>query len=316
MYTYFNRIWIEPEKVYIDTDGDEHRNVSGTFAYDVLENLRGNGTYIVSLRNLDYDQYVFSVDGVMLLVAYEQEQGPPSRYWINEGCDVIFSEPEKGIFPKDASTSIAFSGTVNMTETSTADLITISTNLDTLNSTEHVIKFNNRTFYNSLDNRSRSNILRIPVTPFLNASGNSATIESTIRKMDADYLINRNAILVIEHNQGNGSDSKPDETNLTPDQSIDVNVSLILNQTSEPVMKPAHRLSLHSDPEGALIYVDGIYQGKTTPSIFEMNSSDQRRVRLELDGFVPAERDLNLTNDTTVCEHLYSDVYSTKWRSG
>ena len=316
MYTYFNRIWIEPEKVYIDTDGDEHRNVSGTFAYDVLENLRGNGTYIVSLRNLDYDQYVFSVDGVMLLVAYEQEQGPPSQYWISEGCDVIFSEPEKGIFPKDASTTIAFSGTVNMTETSTADLITISTNLDTLNSTEHVIKFNNRTFYNSLDNRSRSNILRIPVTPFLNASGNSATIESTIRKMDADYLINRNAILVIGHNQGNGSDSKPDETNLTHDQSIDVNVSLILNQTSEPVMKPAHRLSLHSDPEGALIYVDGIYQGKTTPSIIEMNSSVQRRVRLELDGFVPAERDLNLTNDTTVCEHLYSDVYSTKWRSG
>jgi hypothetical protein len=316
MYTYFNRIWIEPEKVYIDTDGDEHRNVSGTFAYDVSENLRGDGTYIVSLRNLDYDQYVFSVDGVMLLVIYEQEQGTPSQYWIDEGCDVIFSEPEKGIFPKDASTSIAFSGTVNMTENSTADLITISTNLDTLNSTEHVIKFNNGTFYNSLDNRSRSNILRIPVTPFLNASGNSATIESTIRKMDADYLINRNALLVIEHNQGNGSDSKPDETNHTPDQSIDVNVSLILNQTSEPVMKPAYRLSLHSDPEGALIYVDGIYQGKTTPSIFEMNSSDQIRIRLELDGFVPVERDLNLTTDTTVCEHLYSDVYSTKWRSG
>jgi hypothetical protein len=315
MYISFNRILIEPEKVYIDTDGDENRYVSGTFAYDVLENLRGNGTYTVSLRNLDYDQYVFSVEDVVLLVAYEQDNGPVSQYWITEGCDVIFSQPETGIFPKDATTSIAFGGAVNITETSGADLIMVSTNHDTLNSTEHGIKFNNGTWYNSFDSALQSNILRIPVTPFLNTSGNSATIESTIRNMDADYLINRNAILVIEHNQGNGSDIKPDETNLTPDQSFVVNISLIQNQTPEPDTKPACRLSLHSDPEGALIYLDGIYQGKTTPSVFEMNSTDERRIRLELDGFVPVERVLNVTNDTTVCEHLYSDVYSTKWRS-
>ncbi len=203
LYTSFNRLRIEPEKVYIDTDGDERRNVSATFAYDVLENLRGNGTYSISLRNLDYDQYVFSVDDVMLLVVYEQENGPSSQYWINEGCDVIFSQPENGIFPKDATTSIAFGGAVNITETRRADLIVFSTNHDAVNSTEHVMRFNNGTWDNPFDNSNRSNILRIPVTPFLNASGNSATIESTIRKMDADYLINRNAILVIEHNQGN-----------------------------------------------------------------------------------------------------------------
>ncbi len=55
------------------------RNVSATFAYDVLENLRGNGTYTISLRNLDYDQYVFSVDDVLLVVVYEQEQGQTSQ---------------------------------------------------------------------------------------------------------------------------------------------------------------------------------------------------------------------------------------------
>ena len=79
LYASFNHLQIEPEKVYIDTDGDERRNVSATFAYDVLENLQGNGTYSVSLRNLDYDQYVFSVDDVMLLVVYEQENGPSSQ---------------------------------------------------------------------------------------------------------------------------------------------------------------------------------------------------------------------------------------------
>ena len=237
------------------------------------------------------------------------------RYWINEGCDVIFSQPENGIFPKDATTSIAFGGAVNSTETRCADLIVFSTNRDAVNSTEHTMKFNNGTWDNPFDNSNRSDFLRIPVTRFLNASGNSATIESTIRKMDADYLINRNAILVIEHNQGTGSDSNQDVINLTPDPSVVVNESFLLNATPEHDVTPACRLSLHSDPEGALIYIDGIYQGKTTPSILETNSSDPLRVRLELDGFIPVERDLNVTNNTTVCERLYSDVYSTKWRS-
>ena len=77
----------------------------------------------------------------------------------------------------------------------------VTTGIDTLNTTEHVVKFNNGTWYNAFDNLSVSNVLRIPVTSFLNLSGNSASIESTIRKMDADYLVNRNAILVIEQNQ-------------------------------------------------------------------------------------------------------------------
>jgi len=74
-------------------------------------------------------------------------------------------------------------------------------------------------------------------------------------------------------------------------------------------------LPLHSDPEGALIFIDGIYLGKTTPYTFEVNPGDEQRIRLELDGFVPAERNLTVTNDTAVCEHLYSEVYSTKGRS-
>ncbi len=149
----------------------------------------------------------------------------------------------------------------------------------------------------------------------LNVSGNSAAIESTIWKKDADYLVNRNAILVIQHNPGARSYTGPEVTNSTPDQPVDINASSLLNKTPEQDPAPVCRLLLHSDPEGALIYVDGIYQGKTTPSVVEMNPSVERRIRFELDGFVPVERELNVTNDTTVCEHLYSDVYSTKWRS-
>ena len=240
----------------------------------------------------------------MLLVAYEQEQGPSSQYWIGEGCDVILSDPKRGILPKDAATSIAFAGTVNTTENCHADLIFITTGIDRSDTTEHVIKFNNRTWYNAFDNLSVSDDLRIPVTTSLNVSGNSALIESTIRKMDADYLVNRNAILVIDHRKSSEADTVPDPTNLTPDHPVSENASfplttsLILNST------PACRLSLHSNPEGALISVNGTYLGKTTPLTVEINSSEEHRIRLDLDGFLPVERNLTVTNDTTVCEDL------------
>ena len=306
---------LETDKVYIDTDEDGNRNVSATYAYDVLSNMKGNGTSVVSLRNPDFDQIVFSVDNVMLLVAYEQEQGPSTQYWIGEGCDVILSDPKRGILPEDAATSIAFTGTVNTTENCHADLIFITTGIDRSNTTEHVVKFNNRTWYNAFDNLSKSDDLRIPVTSSLNVSGNSALIESTIRKMDADYLVNRNAILLIDRQKSSEGDTLPDPTNLTPDHPVSGNASFPLVTSQILNSTPACRLSLHSNPEGALIYVDGTYLGKTTPITLEINSSEEHTIRLELDGFLPVERNLTVTNDTTVCEDLYSEVYSTKWRS-
>jgi hypothetical protein len=184
-----------------------------------------------------------------------------------------------------------------------------------LNNTEHVVKFNNRTWYNAFDNLSVANVLRVPVTSCLNLSGNSASIESTIRKMDADYLVNRNAILVIEQHRSAGADTESNPTNVIPDQSIFVNSSFPLNTTLTSNSTPTCSLSLHSNPEGALIFIDGSYLGKTTPYVLEENPGDRHTVRFELDGFVPAERNLIVMNDTIVCESLYSDVYSTKGRS-
>jgi Protein of unknown function (DUF3344)/PEGA domain len=315
LHTQFNQQQLDAEKVYIDTDGDDHRNVSATYAYNVLQNLQGNGSYTISLRNLDYDQNVFSVDGVILLVAYEQDQGLYTQYWIDEGCDVILSEPKKGILPENAATSIAFTGTINTTENRDADLILVSTGIDAENTTEHFVKFNNEIWYNSFDNYSDSNILRIPVKPLLNMSGNSASIASAIRKKDADYLVNRNAILVIEQRNSTGADTEQELMNLTLDKSIFVNSSVPLNTSLISNSTSTYNISLHSDPEGALIFIDGIYQGKTTPFTFNINSSNEHLIRLELDGFIPFERNLSVMNNTIVCEHLYSDVYTTKGRS-
>ncbi|MDD1698016.1 MAG: DUF3344 domain-containing protein, partial [Methanoregula sp.] len=313
--TWINQQQLDVDKVYFDSDGDNHRNVSGTFAYNVLQHLQGNGTYTVSLRNPDFEQNLFTVDGVMLLVAYEEEQGWSSQYWIGEGCDVILSDPKRGILPGDSTTSIAFAGALNTTENQTADLILVTTGIDTVNTTEHVVRFNKGIWNNPFDNLSTPAVLRIPVTSFLNLSGNSASIESSIRRMDADYLVNRNVILVTGQPMNTGTETEANLTDLTSNQAFFENSSSLSDSLLSLDSTPICRLSLHSDPEGALIFIDGNYLGKTTPHTVDIKSSDQRRIRFELDGFAPAERNITVTNDTTVCEHLYSDVYSTKGRS-
>ncbi len=80
LQTWFNHHQLAEQKIYIDTDGDEHRNVSATYAYDVLPYMKGNSSNAVSLKNPDYDQTVFTADGVMLLVVYQDDEGPLTRY--------------------------------------------------------------------------------------------------------------------------------------------------------------------------------------------------------------------------------------------
>ena len=314
IHTGFNGVNLDPDKVYIDTDGDEHRNVSATYAYDVLSQVKRNGTHTLTIRNMDFDQSEFIVDDVMLMIVYEEEKGVPLQYWINEGCDVIFSEPGKGIFPRDATTSVAFNGQVNISADTNADLILVSTDMDALNTTEHAVKFNDATMYNSFDNLSDAGTLRIRVTPWLNLSANTAAIESSIRKMDSDYLVNRNAILLIQQNPDAIQDKEGDMTNLTSYQPGIGNASLIDNSSPTQVSTPAVVL-LHTNPEGALIFVDGIYLGKTTPYSLNIDTPGQHRIRMDLDGFVSKERDLSIINNTSICEELYSDVHSTKGRS-
>ena len=129
--------------------------------------------------------------------------------------------------------------------------------------------------------------------------------------MDPDYLVNRNAILVIEHYGNESVAAEPVSATVTSSSGF-MNAALPFNSTLSPDYPEPCSLSLHSNPEGALIFVDGIYLGKTTPYTLELPPGDSHGIRIELDGYVPAERNLTITNDTLICEHLYSSVHPTR----
>ncbi|HOX35987.1 MAG TPA: PEGA domain-containing protein [Methanoregulaceae archaeon] len=313
--TSFNENIVSPDRVYLDADSDDAGNVSATYAYDVLPFLRGNGTVTVALQNLNFEQEVFFAEDAVILIACEEERGEPVRFWISEGCDVIHSEPENGIFPEDACTSADFTGTVNLSESGEADLVLVATNIDRKNSTEHLVKYNSGAWYNVLDSLPEAPVLHIPVTSRLNTTGNSVAVESAIRKDGADYLVTRNAVLVVQQNRTKDAAFDPNPTgNLAPVTGPEASPSN--PATGNVTALPAScRLSLHSDPEGALIYLDGEYQGTTTPFTFEVINGEEYAIRLEREGFIPAERIINVSSDMTVREKLYSDVYSTRGRS-
>ena len=190
---------LKPDKVYMDNDGDDNAQIAATYTYDIRELIKGNGNYSMSIRNLNFEDSEFSVDGVLLVTIYENETAPATSFWIFEGCDVISSLPEKGLLPDDCETSYAFFGTVNMSTAGNASLYLVSTGLDQNITTEHEVGFNKAKWYNIFDNQSTPLLVNLPVRTYLNDTFNNAYIRSTIRSQDADYLVNRNAILVVEH---------------------------------------------------------------------------------------------------------------------
>jgi hypothetical protein len=322
-YTQLNTTFLEPDKVYIDADGDVREQIAETCAYDVRDLLKGNGTYTFSIRNLDQGQ-VFTIDKVLLVAAYEHENATPVSYWINEGCDVVLSQPEKGLFPEDTVTSYSFSDAVNMSTARDAFLYLFSTGLDQDNTTEHTVSFNEGKWYNifdnwsipdnssDIDNNKTCSVTHLPVSAYLNETYNKATVQSSIRKLNADYLVNRNAFLIVENN---GTNSSAVVQNITMFENV-LNASP--SDTGDPSLSMNEsrscRISLDSDPEGALVYVDGTYSGKTTPDILEVMTGENHTVRFELDGYAPSETLFTATNTTSIRTSLYTAVHSTKGR--
>ncbi|KQC04713.1 MAG: hypothetical protein APR53_03010 [Methanoculleus sp. SDB] len=71
-------------------------------------------------------------------------------------------------------------------------------------------------------------------------------------------------------------------------------------ETTENSTSALYSLSIRSNPPGALIFLDGTYLGKTTPATTGPLEAGEYRIRLDLEGFRPAEQDIILTEDTCI----------------
>ena len=286
-YSTLNAEELKPDKVYMDNEGDDNAQIAATYTYDIRELFKGNGTSSVSIRNLNFEDSEFSVDGVLLVTIYENETAPATSYWIDEGCDVISSLPEKGLLPEDCETSYAFSGTVNISIAGNASLYLVSTGLDQNITTEHEVGFNTVKWYNIFDNQSTPLLVNLPVRTYLNDTFNNAYVRSSIRSQDADYLVNRNAILVVEHQEMNSSAIR--ENASISAQSIHAPFTDVTNVRLVEMPEDLNGircggLAINSRPNGPTISIDGISTGKTTPYVIMGLEPGSHTIKLTSDG--------------------------------
>jgi hypothetical protein len=208
----FNSDSLTPETEYSDMKGwgSQYDYPTGTWAYNVTGLVSGNGTYTTTVTNTNSDsKNYFCIDGIALLVVYEDASGKEVEYWINEGCDMISTMSSSGgLTPEDATVTIPFEdSSINLSNVDDARLWT------TVQSGGHegiALGFNemnvsgvyNSTPYSDLDiDEAR------PVGTYLLAENNMAQIIApSVTDNSGDYLTPSSAILAVSYKNGTTND--------------------------------------------------------------------------------------------------------------
>jgi hypothetical protein len=104
---------------------DKHNYASGVYCYDVKNDITGNDEATVTIHNLHGAAYT-CIAGTSLVIVYESDSGVLTKYWINEGADLLgcgcnFSSLE----PDDCTTEVSFLGDVDFDRLGNASLTTI-----------------------------------------------------------------------------------------------------------------------------------------------------------------------------------------------
>lgn len=211
---------------YRDTKGfvGSYDYFSGVNVYNCnITNLHGDSYIATTVKNRDAEGGTFCLQGIGLLVVYEdaQEQGKAQRieYWVNEGCDMIYAE--YGITPEMATSKIYFDGELDVKNVKRAYLITAVPSGGCVSGGE---KAHNKLYFNEesgwlnnlpflkqllrllfgygggvwsdvyiADSTVQIGVDQRDVTNYLKASNNFAAIQD-----NHDYMMVTNAVLVVE----------------------------------------------------------------------------------------------------------------------
>ena len=195
---------INPDQTFTDRKGrPPYDYPAGTYCYDVTDQVRSGGTYTAVVENAASDFKKFSMDGIGLLVVYNDPDGGEIEYWIKEGCDIIYADKKGNITPEEATTKLVFEGEIHPDNVKRAILTTVVASGD---KGENALLFNKKRYdgvYTGNPYRDLA-IDERDVREHLIAQDNMVRIED-----DGDYMIPSNAFLVVYHGSHPSSQSTP-----------------------------------------------------------------------------------------------------------
>ena len=120
-----------PDVKYNDQKGfGYYHSPKGTYAYDVTSKVTGSGDYTVVVENIDPTNKT-TLLGEMLYVVYEGTSGRKIQVWALEGNDYLYAADDThgtynfGVSPEEATATVAFPGTINVANVSSATLVTV-----------------------------------------------------------------------------------------------------------------------------------------------------------------------------------------------
>lgn len=210
--------------MYTDTKGfvSRYDYFSGMNTCDLSGKISKPGSYSISLANTDKNGSTFCVQGIGLLLVYENPKSLIIEYWIGEGCDMLYAD--YGITPEVATTTTYFKGDINLDNVTDARLITVSPSGGYSSGREA----RNKLFFNEKTSsipvlgdiiqllfgsgKSWENVYQTnetvqvaldekPVADYLEPAENFASIQDK-----GDYLLATNAIFVLKFKESESSE--------------------------------------------------------------------------------------------------------------
>jgi len=127
----FNGHLLKKAGNYSDNPGASMHDFGyGLYSYDVTDYAAIGGNDVATVKNNNADEYVtMGVHAIGLLAAYGDEKEPLTKYWVNEGSDIMMAANDRyptGLSSGDCVTTASFKGVErNDTENVNATLLTI-----------------------------------------------------------------------------------------------------------------------------------------------------------------------------------------------
>jgi hypothetical protein len=206
MQVTFGGTEINPDRTFTDRKGESPYDYpAGTYCYNVTDQIESGEAYTAVVENTATDFKKFSMNGIGLLVLYNDPNGDETRYWVKEGCDIIYAYEELGITAEEATTEFVFEGGVHQGDGADVTRAILTTVVASGDKGENTLTFNEETYRGVYAGNPYSDLAidERDVRAHLIASDNTVQI-----KDDGDFMAPSNAFLVISY----GSHQPPSES--------------------------------------------------------------------------------------------------------
>ena len=194
-----------PDVKYNDQKGfGYYHSPKGTYAYNVTSKVTGSGDYTVIVKNIDPNNST-TLLGEMLLVVYEDpNENNKIQLWALEGNDYLMAADAAhgshnfGVSPEEASATVAFPGSIDLTNVSSATLVSIVAQGMATGSNMHfngeVVKTDAWNSPSEAYPNSKINVESVDVKSYLAASGNNMAFQDN----GTGGMQASNAILIVK----------------------------------------------------------------------------------------------------------------------